>query len=89
MRSSDLVVRCPCAAAPILSILRVDDRGNRFVHVKIYKQKRIYGEFIIEYGLVRMRCRSCARWFSLEIKKDVHRFRPEDLPHYMADRDVS
>lgn len=55
-------LRCFCRGEPLLATYGVDSRGKLFVHVKIYKQNRIYGEIIFEGGEVKIRCRNCLRW---------------------------
>lgn len=40
----------------------VDERGQLYVHIKIYKQGNIYGEAYYTGGVVRIKCRNCFRW---------------------------
>ena len=80
MSESDVQIRCICAVHPILAIARVSSTGTRFVHIRIYKQKKIYGEIVVESGLVRIRCRSCGRWYSLHVRHDSHEAIAERLP---------
>ena len=54
-------LKCFCRHKPLLATYGVR-RGVLFVHVKIYKQDRIYGELYIEGGTVKLRCRECFRW---------------------------
>lgn len=55
-------LRCFCRGKPLLATYGVDKKGKLFVHVKIFKQSRVYGEFVFESGVVKMRCRNCFRW---------------------------
>jgi hypothetical protein len=55
-------LRCFCRGEPLLATYGVDSTGKLYVHVKIFKQNRIYGELIINEGTVKMRCRNCLRW---------------------------
>lgn len=55
-------LRCFCRNEPLLATYGVDSKGKLFVHVKIFKQNRIYGEFVCEEGTVKIRCRNCLRW---------------------------
>lgn len=55
-------LRCFCRGEPLLATYGVDSGGKLFVHVKIYKQNRIYGELVFEGGIVKIRCRNCLRW---------------------------
>jgi hypothetical protein len=52
------------------------------VHVKIYKAKRIFGELVIEGGVVKIRCRECLRWHTIRVYQDqaVLQETDEDLP---------
>lgn len=62
-------LRCFCRGEPLLATYGVDNRGVLFVHVKIYKQSRIYGELIFQGGVVKLRCRNCLRWHRVIFKK--------------------
>lgn len=55
-------LRCFCSRAPLLAIYGVDARGRTYVHVKIYKQRRVYGEIVHYGGEVKIKCRECLRW---------------------------
>lgn len=46
----------------MLATYGVNSKGQLFVHVKIFKQNRIYGELVFEGGVVKIRCRNCLRW---------------------------
>lgn len=61
-RTREKALRCFCRGEPLLATYGVDSRGKLFVHVKIYKQNRIYGEIVFESGTVKIRCRNCLRW---------------------------
>lgn len=55
-------IRCICARSPLLATYDRDARGKYFLHVKVYKQQRIYGEVWVEAdALVKLRCRECLR----------------------------
>lgn len=55
-------LRCFCSRAPLLAVYGVDDDGRLFVHVRAYKQHRIYAETITYGGEIKLRCRECRRW---------------------------
>jgi hypothetical protein len=55
-------LRCFCRGTPLLATYGVDENGKRFVHVKVYKQNRLYAELIFDAGVARIRCRNCLRW---------------------------
>lgn len=60
-------LRCFCNRKPLLATYGVDSKGKLFLHVKIYKAKRIFGEFVIEGGIVKLRCRDCKRWHRVRV----------------------
>lgn len=66
---SDVEVRCECSKRPILGIFRRQET-YWVLHVKAYKQKRVYVELIVEEGTLRLRCRECDRWFKLTIRRE-------------------
>lgn len=75
-------LRCFCRKKPLLGKFGRDRLGNLYVHIKVFKQDRIFGEIILEGGgRVRIRCRECLRWFTVAIRQpnkvDMHL---EDLP---------
>lgn len=63
-------LRCFCRHEPLLATYGIDSRGKLFVHVKIWKARRIYGELVIEGGLVKLRCRDCLRWHKIHVRQN-------------------
>jgi hypothetical protein len=59
-------LRCFCAHKPLLGIYGIDNRGKLFVHIKVYKADRVFGEVIVT-GDVKIRCRDCYRWHTVVI----------------------
>ena len=55
-------LRCFCSRKPLLATYGIDAQGSLYVHVKIYKQSRIFGEIIVTDGTVKVLCRECLRW---------------------------
>ena len=43
--------------------------GKPFVHIRIYKQQRVFGEMILDSGTIRILCRDCFRWHKITIRK--------------------
>jgi hypothetical protein len=78
-------LRCFCKRAPLLATYGLDSAGKLFVHVKIWKARRIFGELVIEGGTVKIRCRECLRWHRITIhyNKAVLREAKEDLPEFV------
>jgi len=61
-------LRCFCSREPLLALYGIDKDGQPYVHIKIYKQSRIFGEAIIKGGEVKLHCRECLRWHKIVIK---------------------
>lgn len=63
-----LELRCYCSSRPLLARCGRDPvTGEPWVHVKTWKQKRLYTEVIATGGTVRIRCRECLRWMNVKI----------------------
>lgn len=59
----------------------VDKNHKLYVHVRIYKNSRIYGEMLVTEGTVHLRCRECFRWQRVIIVDQGHaRLKPETKP---------
>lgn len=81
-RESTSELRCFCAHQPLLCVYGVD-RGKIFIHVRIYKANRIYGEILIEPesgSKVRLKCRDCFRWYTVVIRQ------PSNLVELVEDK---
>lgn len=80
MKSHDL--RCMCRRRPILAKYGRDSKGRPFVHVKIHKQRQVYGEMVFTEGVCRIRCRECLRWYTVKIRmtKEGVQVQEEPLP---------
>jgi len=64
---SGLEVRCHCRLRPLLAKCGLDDDGEPFVHVKVWKGKRLYTEVLATGGDVKIRCRECLRWQTIRV----------------------
>lgn len=62
-------LRCFCHTRPLLATYGIDKKGKLFLHIKIYKQNRIFGEFVFEGGMAKLRCRNCLRWHMVVIRE--------------------
>lgn len=60
-------LRCFCSRSPLLAIYGIRD-SKLYVHIKIYKQRRIYGEALITEGTVKLHCRECLRWHTVILR---------------------
>jgi hypothetical protein len=65
--SSEL--RCFCSRNPLLATYGIDEQGMLYVHVKVFKQHRIYGEVLVTEGKVKLHCRECLRWHTVVIRQ--------------------
>lgn len=64
-------IRCVCSRHPLLAMYGKTDKGKLFIHVRIYKQQRVYGEVWISDGAeVKLRCRECLRIQKIKIVND-------------------
>lgn len=66
MQISKNELRCFCRLEPLLAVYGIRD-GKLYVHVKIYKARRIFGEILVTEGKVSLRCRDCLRWHTVRL----------------------
>lgn len=77
-------IRCFCARQPLLAIYGID-KGKPYVHVKVYKNRRIYGEILVTKGDIQLRCRECLRWYTIEIINERPKLIETSEPVSVAD----
>lgn len=58
-------LRCFCARKPLLATYGRDEQGNVYLHMRIYKQQRIFGEMVVYSGVCKIHCRECLRWHKI------------------------
>jgi hypothetical protein len=64
-------IRCICGRKPLLATFGRGGDGKLFIHVKVYKQSRIYGEVWVSADAeVKIRCRECLRVQKIKIVSD-------------------
>lgn len=78
-------LRCFCRGEPLLATYGLDSGGNLFVHVKIYKGNRIYGELVAEGGPLKIRCRNCLRWHRVNFSPRTATLSEASAPEAEAD----
>jgi hypothetical protein len=61
-------LKCFCSMQPILAVYGTDQYGEPFVHLKVWKQRRLFGEAIFKGGTVQLLCRECTRWHVINIR---------------------
>lgn len=82
---NELEVRCFCRRTPLLAVCGRDSgSGQPFVHVKAFKQNRIFAEVVITSGTAHIRCRECMRFHKVTIKHVGVTTKPERLPETIA-----
>lgn len=62
-------LRCFCGREPLLATYGIDEEGRLYVHIKIFKQRRIFGEVLVTEGKVKLHCRECLRWHTVKIRQ--------------------
>lgn len=80
-------LRCFCSRKPLLATYGIDRHDKLYVHVKIWKARRIFGELVIEGGSVKIRCRECLRWHQIFINTGKASLREncDELPAAIID----
>lgn len=61
-------LRCFCSRGPLLAMYGVDVDGKLFIHVRVYKQHRVFAETLCKGGEVAILCRECLRWHRITIR---------------------
>jgi len=78
-------LRCFCARKPLLAVYGVDEKGRLYVHQRVYKQNRVFGETIFYGGTVALLCRECLRWQQVTIQdRSRATLMPIDAPKVLA-----
>jgi hypothetical protein len=65
---SRMELRCFCSRSPLLAMYGIDFEGKLFIHIRVYKQSRIFGEVLCHGGEVSLKCRECLRWHRIRIR---------------------
>lgn len=68
-RRSAHELRCHCSREPLLAVYGIDGKGQLYVHMRVYKQNRVFGEMIATGGEVKLHCRECLRWHKVVIRE--------------------
>jgi hypothetical protein len=65
-------LRCFCHNRPRLATFGIDESGEPYIHVKVYKGGKVYGEIVVTgpSAIVRLRCRACFRWHRVNIRSN-------------------
>lgn len=62
-------LRCTCRFSPKLAEYGIDEKGVPYVHVKVWKGRRLYTEVIFTGGIARIFCRDCSRWYRVVFRE--------------------
>jgi hypothetical protein len=73
-------LRCFCRGEPLLAVYGITEAAELYVHIKVYKQGRVYGESIHFDGRVVIRCRNCLRWNRVAIIQRTAKLEVTDPP---------
>lgn len=76
MKGAHEEMRCVCRHKPLLAICG-SDRTGAYIHVKVYKQKRLYSEIFTRFPIT-LRCRDCKRFWNIAIPESS---RPRMMEH--------
>lgn len=80
MKADRHFLRCFCGRKPLLATYGRDEHGKVYVHIKVYKQDRIFGEVLVYGGDIRIHCRECLRWHRIVFLKTGSPLLEEDKP---------
>lgn len=64
-------LRCFCSRHPKLAEYGVTQDGEPYLHVRVFKQARMFGEVIVTSGDVDVCCRECFRWTKVRISRQL------------------
>lgn len=61
-----------------------DTDGRPYVHVKAFRGDRIFTEVVAVGGTVKIHCRECLRWFTVNVTAVAVESKIESLPDALA-----
>lgn len=64
-------LRCVCSRQPLLAYYGKADNDKPYVHVKVYKQSKVYGEMLVTDGTCHLLCRECYRWTRIRLATET------------------
>lgn len=82
-------LRCFCSRSPLLATYGLDEEGKMYVHVRIFKQRRIFGEVIARGGKLSLHCRECLRWHTVRFVEPHKAVLEEDTDPQPAGSEAS
>lgn len=83
-------LRCFCLRRPLLAVYGLDSHNCVYVHIKVYKNRRVYGEVLVKQGSqISIRCRECLRWYSLSLSTSVPKLIEIPVPETLEQDDLN
>ena len=73
-------LRCSCNLKPLLAIYGRDKNGQAYVHVRVYKQNRVYAE-VYSTNPIALLCRLCGRWWNIKIVNNEAKLEDRQKPN--------
>lgn len=77
-------LRCFCSRKPKLAEWGRTADGKPYVHIRIFKQTKLFGEVVATSGSLDICCRECLRWTHVTIQSDVGIQRNQRVPAAVA-----
>lgn len=82
-------LRCICRESPLLAMCGSDERtGEPIVHIKYAQNGFVQVETIVTSGVVRIRCRSCTRWYRVKIVGGTPGLRSDGVVKLRSQKDL-
>lgn len=77
-------LRCICSRHTKLAEYGVTLDGEPYLHLKIHKQGRVFGEVVATSGIVEVCCRECLRWTRVDIAPTLKVARQDAPPRVLT-----
>lgn len=72
-------LRCTCNQEPLLAMYGRDKNGDAYIHVRIYKGNRVYGEIYTTHP-ISLLCRLCGMWWNINIVNQRYQMNKRKAP---------
>lgn len=79
-------LRCFCSRTPKLAEWGVTEDGEAYLHVRIFKQGRVFGEIVVTQGVMDLCCRECLRWTNVTVGRASVDVAPNNTPPKVLQR---
>lgn len=79
-------LRCFCSRKPLLATYGMKSDGGLYVHLKVYKGERIFGEILVGGSAdIRIHCRECLRWMKIVMHDGLPTLKQDVDPSELRD----